>query len=260
MQETDVEQMVQRLEAVLQKERREVMVYTWLTVLCTPAFVVLACLAAMVLVAWLFRGRWYDLDVADLYTGLNLFLASVLGAVLAGNGLSGTLRLDAAGFATAGVFLLLLLVTYATSLVEQMPILFDIGYGVGGLLVLGLLGRMQLQARFSDDFDERDFVPGTVVAVAGFIVSAYGELLSVSWLWVPPKPDEIRIAARVLCRLAKDPDHPLGSSTLDERMIRLLLRLKLIEVTQQQLRLTSRGTEFIRTAANAPFSACGRGD
>ena len=260
MQETDVEQMTRRLEAVLQKERRGAMVYTWLTVLCTPAFVLLACLAATVLVAWLFRGQWYNLDVAAFYTGLNLFLASVLGAVLTGKGLAGTLRLDADGFAAAGMFLLLLLLTYATSLMERAPVLFGIGYGVAGFLILGLLGRMQLHARFSDDLDERDFVPGTVVAVAGFIVSAHGELLSTSWLWVPPRPDEVQIAARVLCRLAEDPDRPLGSSTLDERMIRLLLRLKLIEVAQRQLRVTSRGTEFIHAATNPSPGACGRGD
>jgi hypothetical protein len=248
MKDLDIEKVAWQLEAAIRKARREAIAYTLLTVLCTPGFVVLACLAATVLMAWLFRGRWYDLDAMAFYTGLNLFLASMLATVMAGAGFLKALQVDKMWFAAAVVFLLLLVVTYATSLMERAPVLFGIGYALGGFLVLGLLGRAEPRGPVNDGLDGRDCVPGTAVAVATLIVSAYGELLSASWLWVPPKPHEVRIAARVLCRLAAKENDPLSSSTVEDRVTTLLSRLKLIEVTQQQLHLTSKGQSLVQAA------------
>jgi hypothetical protein len=91
-------------------------------------------------------------------------------------------------------------------------------------------------------------VEGFPLAFAGFVVAAYGELLSASWLWVPPKPHEVRIAARVLCRLAVESDRPLGADTVEDRVVRLLFRLGLIEAAQRQLRLAPKGLDFLRTS------------
>jgi hypothetical protein len=86
------------------------------------------------------------------------------------------------------------------------------------------------------------------MALCGFIVAAYGELLSASWLWVPPKSHEVRVAARVLCRLAASPNDPLSATTVEGRVATLLSRLKLVETTQEQLHLTRKGVEFIGAA------------
>jgi hypothetical protein len=85
----------------------------------------------------------------------------------------------------------------------------------------------------------------------GFVASAYAELLSVSWLWVPPKPHEIRIAAHVLCRLAADGKGPLHECVVDDRIERLLIRFKLLQRTDRELRLTRKGLDVVRTATTA---------
>jgi hypothetical protein len=147
------------------------------------------------------------------------------------------------------VFVVLLVVTYATALQETSPALFGIVFVVLSFLTLGLVGQAHLNHPPDDPLGDAPTFVAFALAISGFVVSAYGELLSASWLWFPPQPDEIRIAARVLCRLGADPNDPLGRDVVEDRIIRLLSRLKLIETTeQQQLRLPPKGLDFLRTA------------
>ena len=138
---------------------------------------------------------------------------------------------------------------YRTSLPARIPGVFNMLFAVGGLLVLGLIGQVPLAnhaARGSGTC--KDIFAGLAIIGSG-IVTAYAELLSASWLWVPPRPQEVRIAAGVLYRLAIDPDEPFNSSTVNSRLMALLFRLNLVKMTDNELRLTPKGMDFVWSAA-----------
>ncbi len=249
MDESELERVVRHLATVLEKERREAIAYTLLTVLCTPVFVAMASLAIGVVLVFILWQSDYRFDAFTIYTGMVFFLGSMLALVLINSRDSPEeVQFSKVWLAAAGVFLLLLVLTYGTSLPQRSPSLFGILFAGGGLLVLGLLGQVRLADHVTEGTGTwKDLFVG-VMAVCGLIIAAYGELLSASWLWVPPKPHEVRIAARVLCRLAGDPNEPLSRGIVDDRVTRLLSRLKLAQATQQQLVLTPKGMDFFQAA------------
>jgi hypothetical protein len=243
--EFDIGKVERHLAAMVEKERREAIAYSVLTVLCTPAFVALAAFFVGVLVAYLFRHMWSDLNATLFYTGFNVFLASMLVFVLTRSSES-YMEFEFHGMWVAGaiVFVLLLILTYGTSLRERVPVLFGVGYMVGGLLVLGLIG----QVRLPDHTVGTDAESSFILAVPAFIVAAYGELLSASWLWLPPKSHEIRVGVRVLCRLMDDQADPLHISAVEDRVMTLLSKLKLARQTDQGLMITAKGLDLVKTA------------
>jgi hypothetical protein len=269
MEQPDIESVTRSLQVVLQKERREALVYTLLTVLCTPAFVAIASLVIACAAVYFLRRSIGPIDRAmAMYTGVIIFLAWAIASVPVNAQRSPTgFAADRTWRAGVAVFLVLLVITYATPLHEHHPLLFGAAYVALSLLALGLAGQTQLNHPPPDvlrDYPAPEIlrhysrpdilrqaprIEGFPLAVAGFVVAAYGELLSASWLWVPPKPHEVRLAARVLCRLAAESDRPLAPDTAGDRVVRLLFRLRLIEVAQRQLRLTPKGLDFLRTSA-----------
>lgn len=82
MDKPDIRQVERCLVVVLKKKRREAIGYTVLTVLCTPTFVVLASLVALVLLGGVMRYADYDVDARGIYTGINVFLAYMMVFVL----------------------------------------------------------------------------------------------------------------------------------------------------------------------------------
>lgn len=148
----------------------------------------------------------------------------------------------------AVLFVVLLILTYATSLPEGRPIFFGVTYAIVGFLILGFVSQV-LPAHDTTATDDPDSVRiGFALAVPNLIASAYRELLSASWLWLPPTPGETRIAAMVLCRLAANPDRPLGVEIVDRQIVDLLSRLKLAQLDDQHLSLTPRGLDFVQVA------------
>lgn len=252
MSKQDIDKMKRRLEAVLAGERREAMVYTLLTVLCTPAFVAIASLVIASVLVYVMHRSEYPIDNAwAIYTGMTLFLASAVG--LAGASMyrsSASPELNPPWLAGAAVFLSLLGLTYATPLQETRPAFFGIAYCVLWFLTLGLIGHTHMSRPPDGPLGHRPTPHAFVLAVAGFIVSAYAELLSASWLWVPPKPHEVRVAARMLCRLAAQEERPLQRSVVDDRVERLLVRLKLVQEIDGQLHLTPKGIAFVQSTGD----------
>jgi hypothetical protein len=237
MKEPDLENVTGRLEVVLVKERREALTYTLLTVLCTPAFVAISSQAIAGAVLWVMHESDYRIGSAwAIYTGMIVFLAWALAFVTANLHHSlETFTLDRTWLAGAVVFLVLLVLTYATPLQDTSPAFFGFVFVVFSFLVLGLVGQAQINHPPANPLGHAPDPRVFILVVSGFVVSAYGELFSASWLWVPPRPHEIRIAARLLCRV--------------RRIVHLLSRLKLIELADQQLHLTSKGLDFVRAAA-----------
>src|SRR4030067_3525649 len=74
----DIAQVEQRLAVVISESRRKPITYTVLTVLCTPAFVLLGSLVILFIMAHIFRIANYNIDARGLYTGFNIFLAGIL--------------------------------------------------------------------------------------------------------------------------------------------------------------------------------------
>ena len=244
------------MAAALEKERRDAVTYTILTVLCTPAFVALASLLVVVLLCEIFRHGDYDLDALGVYTGMAVFLASMIVFVLA-NSTDSLARFELNGMwlAAVAVFVVLLVLTFGTPVQERSPVFFAVVYAALGFMVLGFLGQVQLPYPRADDADPQRSLRAVVYAAASFIVAAYGEIFRNSWLWVPPKPFEVRVGARVLCRLIDAPTDPLHPSAVAGRVATLLGKLKLVQTTDGGLLISPKGLDFVRTATQGPSQA-----
>lgn len=250
MREPDIEATAERLAAVLARARREAVAYVVLTALSTPAFVAIVSLVVAGLLVSILDQSHYRIDNAQaLYTGMTVFLASMFGLATTNTIRSSSFALNRTWLTGGAALLTLVIVTYATPLRDKTPMLFGIVYFMLGFLVLGLAGRMQADHPADGSLEEAPTFHAFVLAASAFVLSAYGELLSASWLWFPPKPHEIRIAARVLCRLGAANKGALHECVVDDRIERLLHRLGLAERTDQQLHLTPKGLDFIRAAA-----------
>jgi len=247
MNELDIDKVERNLAAVLERERRDAIAYTLLTVLATPFFVILASVVALVLLAYIFRhSDYYNLDWSAIYTGISLFLAFILVSGLSGSAFPYEIReIDKTWLAAAGVYFVLLFLTYGTTLLEQSPVFFGIVYAVVAFLVLALLGLVYMNRPITEDHGAEQNFLSLVLAVAGFIAMSYGEIIHSSWLWVPPKPDELRVGAWLLCKLATEQSRPLDSRSVKGRILRPLRRLKFIQLTQDRLSLTPKGLDFV---------------
>jgi hypothetical protein len=249
---TDMEAVERRLAAVLERERRDAMVYTVLTVLATPVFVAMAALVVMAAAGFLLS-RVPGVEIQDavaFYTAANAFLAYMIVFVLfGGRRAADEFQFEAAWIAGVVLFLFLLAATYATPLPQVYPVGFALAYIVTGLLVLGVIGQVKLPDDITQMPEGENFFLALILVVSGFIVTAYGQVFGSSWLWVPPKGDEVRLGAWLLCRLAADPDRAMASDAVQGRIVGILVRLRLIGVTDAGAALTHKGLEFMRTTA-----------
>ncbi len=251
MDESDVDIVQRRLAAVLEKERRGAIVYVVLTVALTPVFVAVAALVVTGVAGYVFlRDRAaFDLEPMVFYTAVNVFLAYVIVFVLANSGSRWPqIRLDSMWLAGTVVFLTLLVATYATPIMQRHPSWLAAGYAVGGILILGLMGQVSLADRVTMSPNAETGLLAFLLAVTGFILAAYREVGRGSWLWVPPKPDEIRLGAWVLCKLALEMSGPWSDDPAQRRIVDVLRRLKFLQVMGDRLVLTAKGLDFVRMA------------
>jgi len=252
----DMDAITRHLEAVLAKERHKAMEYTFLTVLCTPAFVVVGALFVAFVAAYIVSQspRRFDLDAMTFYTALNVFLAYMVAGTMRNSVSSAEgCGFDRMWITGAALFLVLLILTYATSLPQQHALLFGVLYAIVGFLILGFVSQALPPDHGVQNDDADALMTGLVLAVPNLVTSAYRELLCASWLWLPPKPGEIRIAAMVLCRLATEQNRPLNRDLVEERITILLSGLKLIRVDDQHLQLTAKGVDFTQRAVTMRY-------
>ena len=250
--EADVDKVTKCLAGTLERRRREAIAYAILTVLCTPVFVVIAGLTVAALVAVLLQrsASGVESDAMAFYTAANGFLGYMIVFVLTRSQESrGLFEFHSAWIAATSIFIGLILATYLTAQPEMRPVAFGVLYACGGLLILGLLGQVPLPLCDSPNCVERDGFFSCVLAVSEFIVSAYGDIFSSSWLWRPPEAGRIQLAGLFLLRAAEDGRDPPREDLVDGRTLDLLCRLKLVEIEEHEVRLTFRGQEFLREAA-----------
>lgn len=255
--EPETRQIERRLVAVLKKERWDAIGYAVLTVLCTPVFVVLISLPLMMMIALVLRTVHYDIGAKSFYTCINIFLGLMAIVVLRRSNLpENPRRFDVTWLAGVGALLLLLYVTYATSLLEETPRVFAIVYTVTGLLILALFGRAYVKIPIAREAGCEDLNRSfsLTLEIFGFVALAYGEILSGSWLWFPPDEDKIRVATWILCKLALEENWPLDSRSADRPILDLLFRLKYIQVKDDMLQLTCKGQGFVTAASQEEYA------
>jgi hypothetical protein len=236
----------QRLTAVIATERGKAIRSTLLIVLCTPAFVVLASLVGFLVLAYVLRFADYDIDARGIYTGMNVFLAIMLISVLRqSNPPEEPHEFDRMWLAAAIVFILPLGLNHGTGLPEQVPVLFAIVYAIFAFMVLGLLGQVQIEQPAKDEGNSEKAFMSFLLALSSFITTAYGQMLHNSWLWFPPEPDELRVAAWILCKLAIEKGTTLETRSVPKRVLTMLFQLKLIQLTERKLELTLKGEDLV---------------
>jgi len=254
MNGSDIAQVEQRLTAVISTERQRAIRQTLLIVLSTPAFVVLASLPALFLLAYFLRYAHYEIDARGIYTGMNIFLALMLVSVLRlSNPPEEPHEFDRMWLAAVIVFILPLALTYKTGLPERIPVLFAILYAFLAFVVLGLLGQAQIEQPRREDGDNADGFQLIILALFGFIAAAYGQMLQGSWLWFAPKPDEIRVGAWVLCNAAIEKGTPLEARSVPKRILNMLSQLKLVRITGRKLQLTLKGQDLVTAGCQIEY-------
>jgi predicted methyltransferase len=78
----------------------------------------------------------------------------------------------------------------------------------------------------------------------------YVEITFSSWLWFPPKPDEVKVCARILFKLEEEKTWMLSNPAEHERIVRILARLKYVKITENKLQLTTKGLNFVEMGIN----------
>jgi len=246
MNEPEIKKVTRHLGEAVTKARREAIVCSLLAVLCTPVFVALASLAMGVVLLHDARKSHYGVDIPSaICTGTIFFLGAMLVFVLTDSRHSpGKVRFSKTWLVGAGAFLVLLVLTYKTSLPQRCPLPFRVAFAAGGLLILGLIGQVPLADPAGKGSGTWTDIFHRIMAACAFVVTAYGELMSASWLWVAPQPHEVQLAARFLCTLATDRSDPLASEA-GSHATDLLFRLKLVQMTPGGLHLTPKGMDFV---------------
>ena len=116
---------------------------------------------------------------------------------------------------------------------------------IAGLVILVLMGSAYMNNPVPEESNTENPILSFLLLVSAFIAMSFGEISRGSWLFFPPKPDEIRVSAWILCKLAMDNTWRLDSRNEQRRVLSILARLKLVKMTNNKLRLTSKGRNFI---------------
>jgi hypothetical protein len=260
MNDRDIEKVEQNLTALLARKRHEAIVFSLLTVALTPLVVAaITFIIGGLVLGVMVQTQSILIGAPALYMTFSLFLGTMVGLVLMGPRLTPQLdEIEGLWLLAAVLYILLLCLTYLTSLREQIPVVFAVLYAAAAFVILGLLGRVHLDRplTFDSNVNAETSRALEVFAMlgAGCIVSAYAEVASASWLWLPPKRDEIHFAAWLLCTLADDPGKPIDAGRVDRRLVRLLVRFKFVEVTDNRFALSRDGRTFVETATDGDLS------
>jgi hypothetical protein len=254
MTEPDIIQVEKSLIAVLEKERRQAIGSSILIILSTPFFLFVAGLVTMLILGLVLYNVRYDYNITaiGIYTLLNVFLATMIIIIFRHTfSPDSENEFDMTWLVAVIIFLLLLFSTYLMKFPVRFPVAFGIFYTITGFFILGLLGRIYLdlpiaeQNNFEEGNDARNLLYSFILLVIGFIVQAYGEVFSNSWLWSSPDKDKIRICAWFLIELKKENRKSLQDNKLINSILRVLFRLKLIQTKENMIELTKKGLELV---------------
>jgi hypothetical protein len=251
MKEPDYKEVEKRLTAAIGKQRKEIIGYIVLTLICTPLFVIILSVMGFLVIAYIYMEYDYNLGKSVIYSGLNIFLAYMIMFVLRySNPPEEPHEFDLGWLAGVVSFIALLIFTYATNYRQEFPTFFGIVYSVTGFIIIGLLGSAYMNNPVPEESNTENAFFSLLLLVSAFIAMSYGEIFRGSWLFFPPKTDEIRVCAWILCRLSMENTWRLGSRNEERRVLSILARLKLVKMTENKLRLTPKGWDFVTLGIN----------
>lgn len=251
IKEPDIKEVEKRLAVIIGKQQKEVIGYTLLTLLCTPVFVVMAGFVILLTFAYLAyfstnRDIENFLSASAIYTCLILFLGYMIIFVLRySNPPEEPHEFDSGWLGGVTLFIALVIFTYATDFQQNHPAFFGIVYTATGFLILGLLGSAYMNNPVPEESNEENILLSLILSVSALIAMSYGEIFRGSWLFFPPKPDEIHVSAWILCKLAMGNTWRLGNRTEERRVLSILARLKFVKMTENKLKLTPKGWDFV---------------
>lgn len=252
IKEPDLKEVEKRLVVAIGKQRKEVIGYTLVTILCTPFFVAIAGIIVFFILIFIFSygTRYGDIEYfstwSAVYTSLNFFLGSMIMFVLRySNPPEEPHEFDIGWLGGIVLFIILLIFTYATDYQQEFPRFFGIVYTILGIIILVLNGSVYMNNPVPEDSNTENPFLSLILLFFAFIAMSYGEISRGSWLFFPPKSDEIRLSAWILCRLVMCNSWKLDSRTEQRRVLSILARLKLVKMTENKLRLTPKGWDFV---------------
>jgi hypothetical protein len=251
VKEPDLKDVEKRLTVTIGKERKEIITYTLLTLLCTPVFVILA--GIVVLLAFAFIAYFstrsntdFFLSASGIYTCLILFLGYMIIFVLRySNPPEEPHEFDLGWLAGVVLFIALLIFTYGTNFQKIYPVFFAIVYTATGFIILGLVGSAFMNNPVPEESSTPEILRSLILLGSAFIAMSYGEIFRGSWLLFPPKQEEIYASAWILCKLAMKNTWRLGNRKEERRVLSILGRLKFVKMTENKLRLTAKGWDFV---------------
>jgi hypothetical protein len=250
-------------------ERRELLVFSFLTVLLTPAFIALSVVVLLLALNQLEHSHpsvlWDERVLVHATAG---FLGASCGMFFVKpSGQPGLSWKDLVWFA-AGLAVLawILYLSYVSPLRRENPRVFWPLYTGLSILMLGMLGRGYVprdhyymrpgEWSMSDppgdrQAEETDFWLGWASAFPGLLLGSYGNIFGSGWLWEGLNDHGLWTAADVLHSLgSRDPrraEERLRSLPPKEsgRIVRWLSRLEFLRRVRGTLGLTSAGERFL---------------
>ena len=257
----------EKLIATVAAERREILLFSALTILLTPAFIAVSAFVLLLAVHDT-SARNVLWDDATLVHATACFLGyAVLGSFVRPAAQPGWSWRDGVWLlAGLALFGLILYVSYAKPLRQENPRLYWPLVVGSALLMLGLLGRGYVprdhyyvrpgEWTLTDSPVERhaeraDFWLGFAVAFPRLLLGSYGNIFGSGWLWLGMSDRGLRTAAEVLYALGshelRTAEQKLRSLPAAEggRVVRWLLRLNFVRNEDGRIGLTSQGERFL---------------
>jgi len=257
----------EKLIAKIAAERREMLLFSLLTILLTPAFIA-ASVFILLLAVNETSSRSILWDEATLVHAVALFLGSAVPmffmrpAVQPGWNWRDGLWL-AAGLAAYGF---LLYVSYRMQLRQENPRLYWPLLIGSAIVMLGMLGRGYVprdhyyvrpgewnltDSPFQRHAERSEFWLGFATAFPGLLLGSYGNIFGSGWLWRGLSDRGLRLAADVLHALGsrdvRGAEQKLRTVPAAEagRVVRWLLKLNLIRGDAGGRGLSSEGERFL---------------
>lgn len=264
------------LRAILDKERHDAVVFSLLTVILTPVFIILGVILIMYALIYV------DLPLIDhlgyrlsIVTGVNLAIGfMVVSCLLTPKARDNKSQFDILWVAIAlGFFCMLLILSYETSLAQSNPPLFWLIYLLLAFSLLGCIGHayeprddhylgmkqgpaiVDNPFTIKDDIDRAHFYLGFALSMSCLVLESYASIFGSTWLWRRLKEPELSVAVALLTALsvndaacAKSSLHSLNKSSA-LNLVRTLVKLEMIEIKNGFPRLCGKGREFLALQA-----------
>lgn len=262
------------LKTIIDRARHDAAIFAITTVLLTPFLVFIA------VVVFLMALIYIDFPVIDYFgyalsivTGVNLTLAFMVTSYFLRASETTCQRHESYATwvaVTISLLCVLLLFSYAMSLIETHPSYFWPIYFLISLAILGCIGHafepredyylgwrvvgpivIDNPLTFKDDVDRAHFSLGFSMAIPSLIIDSYSAIFGSTWLWRDLTEPELSAAVELMQTLSNN-DTTSASHTIQKfntssalNIVRTLVKLKMITIDRDRPRLLLKGWKFL---------------